>query len=106
MEMDIKNLLGKRIKELRKTQSLTQEKLSEKIGIDTVSLCNIERGKYFPSADTLDRIIEALQIKPSELFECEHLQDTNILISEINNILLLHPERVSEFYKILTAMIK
>ena len=33
--MNIKKLLGKRIKELRKNKGITQEALSEKAGIDS-----------------------------------------------------------------------
>ena len=41
----IKNLFGKRIKELRKERSLTQERLAELIGIDTRNLIKIENGE-------------------------------------------------------------
>lgn len=38
---NIKNLLGKRIKEIRKRRGLTQEKLAELAGIEIPSLSNI-----------------------------------------------------------------
>ena len=39
--MNIKKLLGKRIKELRKNKGITQEALSEKAGIDSKHLSRI-----------------------------------------------------------------
>ena len=44
-----KELLGGRIKELRKLKGLSQEKLSEKINIDPKHLSRIEVGRGFPS---------------------------------------------------------
>lgn len=46
--MNIKKLLGKRIKELRKNKGITQEALSEKAGIDSKHLSRIECGVNFP----------------------------------------------------------
>ena len=96
--MNIKQLLGKRIKELRKRQKLTQEKLAECIGMDTVSLCNIENGKYYPTADNLEKIIQSLNTSLQELFYFEQHQN------EINNILEKHPEKLQDFYKIIKAL--
>ena len=54
--MNNKQLLGKRIKELRKAQGLTQEQLAELIDIETGSLSAIESGRHFPSLPTLEKI--------------------------------------------------
>lgn len=102
--MDIKKLLGKRIKELRKKQKLTQEKLAEAVNIDTVSLCNIENGKYYPTAENLDKIVKKLNSTPSELFKFEQHQETLDLKSEINIILDKNPEKMCDFYKIIKAL--
>lgn len=102
--MNIKQLLGKRIKELRKRQKLTQEKLAECIGMDTVSLCNIENGKYYPTADNLEKIIQSLHTSLQELFYFEQHQNDKDLKQEINNILEKHPEKLQDFYKIIKAL--
>jgi len=47
-----KELLGSRIKEIRKLRRLSQEELSEKINIDPKHLSRIEVGRGFPSLDT------------------------------------------------------
>ena len=83
----LKEKLGKRIQEIRKSKNLTQEKLAEMIGIDTPNLSNIERGKRFVSSETLEKIIKSLNVKEKDLFDFEHIKSKNELINSINNIL-------------------
>ena len=83
----LKEKLGKRIQEIRKSKKLTQEKLAEMIGIDTPNLSNIERGKRFVSSDTLEKIIKSLNVKEKDLFDFEHIKSKNELIKSINKIL-------------------
>ncbi len=70
--MNKKELLGKRVKELRKAKGLTQEKLSEQLNIDPKQLSRIEVGKSFPSFDTLENLSRVLEVEMKELFEFEH----------------------------------
>ena len=51
--LEIKKLLGQRIKELRTGKGLTQEQLTEKLNIGQRTLSKIERGNAFVSAETL-----------------------------------------------------
>ena len=51
----LKKKLGARIQYLRKQQKLTQENLAEKVGMDTPNLSNIECGKRFMTAETLEK---------------------------------------------------
>lgn len=81
--MNIRILLGKQIKKIRKSRKLTQEKLAEYVGLDVSSISNIENGKYYPTADNLDKILNALHIKPSELFSFEDKKNIDILIDEM-----------------------
>ena len=60
--MDIKKLLGKRIKEVRKSKGLTQEQVAEIIGMEPASLSNIENGRYYPTSDNLEKIINVLGV--------------------------------------------
>ncbi|MBO5435244.1 helix-turn-helix transcriptional regulator [bacterium] len=103
--MDIKKKIGKRIKEVRKSRGLSQEKLSEMVDIAQNSLSYIENGDNFFTAETLEKLIIALKIEPQELFNFGHLKNNNELLSEINTLLNKNPERIPEFYKILKAII-
>ncbi len=81
---DIKRLLGKRIKEIRKKRGLTQEKLAELSEIEIPSLSNIENGKNYPNHITLDKISKALNIRPFELYLFEYYKPKDELIKEMN----------------------
>ena len=65
-------LLGARIRELRKAQGLSQEQLSEVIGIDQKHMSRIELGKSYPSLDRLMRIAEVLKVPLPSLFDFAH----------------------------------
>jgi transcriptional regulator with XRE-family HTH domain len=67
-----KELLGSRIKELRKLRGLSQERLSEKVGIDPKHLSRIEVGRGFPSLDTLERLANVLNVELKDFFEFAH----------------------------------
>ncbi len=85
--MDIKVLLGKRIQELRKAKNFTQEYMAELMGIETASLSNIERGKYYPTAENLNKILLILSVEPDELFCFRHLAPYQDLLREMTEAL-------------------
>ncbi len=103
--MDIKQKIGRRIKELRKSKKLSQEKLSEMVDIAQNSLSYIETGDNFFTAETLEKLISALDIEPQELFDFGHFKTNDELLKEINLILSKNPEKIPEFYKILKAIV-
>ena len=51
-----KILFGKRIKYFRELKNFTQEYLAELANIEQSSLSNIERGRVYPSVETLCRL--------------------------------------------------
>jgi transcriptional regulator with XRE-family HTH domain len=82
-----KELLGARIKELRKAKGLSQEELSEKVGIDSKHLSRIEVGKSYPSLDTLERIANALNVEIKDLFEFMHQVRSKELTDNVSKLL-------------------
>lgn len=68
---DITIYLGKRIRELRKQQSISQEELGFKAGISAAHLGQIERALKNPTIETVDRIAAALGVSLGELFSEE-----------------------------------
>jgi len=95
----IKQLLGKRIKEIRKSKKLTQEQLAEYVGIETSSISNIENGRYFPTAENLDKIMQILQIMPIELFIAEHNEEQNVLIEKLVSAMCKDKKLTKLMYK-------
>ena len=62
------NLVGSRIRELRKGRHLTQTELSEKIGIAQSDLSRMEQGEYKVGLDTLFKILQVFDLKMGEFF--------------------------------------
>lgn len=60
--------MGKVIGKVRKQKRKSQEVLSGLAGIDRTHLSKIESGQHSASVETLWKIAEALEIRPSELF--------------------------------------
>ncbi|MDO5436753.1 MAG: helix-turn-helix transcriptional regulator [bacterium] len=98
----LKEKLGARIQEIRKSKKLTQEKLAEKIGLDTPNLSNIERGKRFVTAETLENIIKALEVTEKELFDFNHMQTREEIINEINQMLAQADDSdITSYYRLM-----
>lgn len=104
--MDKKKLLGKRLRELRKRKSITQERLSELIDVDPTTISNIENGKNYPAMNNLVNIVDVLGISFVEVFDFEHKGASDNLVDEIIDIMHKNPESVELFYKIIKAIVK
>lgn len=81
----LKQKLGARIQEIRKSKNLTQEVLAEKIDMDKPNLSNIECGKRFMTAETLEKLAGALEVEEKELFNFGHIKNRDELINLLNN---------------------
>ena len=80
---EMMKILGKRIKELRQRKGLTQEQLAEMIDVGERNLSKIECGNNFVTAETLSKIITALEVEPTELFNFKHLDEKEELKKEL-----------------------
>jgi len=69
-----KELLGARIKEIRKERQLSQERLAEKVGVEPKQISRIEGSKSSPSMETLEAIARELQVEMKDLLDYQHLQ--------------------------------
>lgn len=105
--MNIKKQLGAKIKRLRQNRGLTQEQLAEKIDIATRTLCGIENGENFLTAETLEKIMAVLKVSSTELFAFDHLKPQEELIDEIVNDLhnIKDREKIETIYKLIKATI-
>jgi transcriptional regulator with XRE-family HTH domain len=76
---EVKKMIGRRIKELRKENLITQKELAEKIGIETKYLSAVEVGRSSPSMATLTQLASNLNVRVKDIFIYDDL-------SEIENI--------------------
>lgn len=103
--MNIKKKFGKRLKELRLSKGLTQEKLAEDIKMSAKSLSQIELGNNFVSSETLEELCAALNATPKILFDFEYVDEQPIdLLDDIIKRLESNPNRLKELHKILIAL--
>ena len=68
MKESIPQLFGRNVQKYRKIKNLTQEQLSEKLGISQKHLSIIETGSQFASASLIERICTELEVSPADLF--------------------------------------
>ena len=102
----MKELLGRRIKELRTKKRLTQEQLAEMVGMGERNLSKIECGINFVSAETLEKISIALDVLPKDLFDFNHLKDENIRKNELITAISSNKIDVDLLYRIYQSIKK
>lgn len=66
--MDIKVQIGERIKELRDAKNLSQQDLANAADMERSFITHIETGKRNISVDTLQKVLEALEISFTDFF--------------------------------------
>lgn len=105
--MSIKKQLGLKIKRMRQKRGYTQEQLAERIGIATRTLSGIEIGENFVTAETLEKVLDILDVTGSELFAFDHLKPRQELVDEIISDLqeIKDREKIETIYKIVKATI-
>jgi transcriptional regulator with XRE-family HTH domain len=62
-------LVGRKIRQLRKQHKLTQTELSGRIGIQQSDLSRMEKGEYRVRLDTLFRILAEFEMSMGEFFD-------------------------------------
>ena len=101
-----KILLGKRIKELRKSRNMTQPELAEKISVDPKYISRLETGTSTPSLDTLHNIADALCVEIAEIFTFSYMKDREELIFQIlNKLKTTNSKNVKIIYNITNAIV-
>ena len=66
--MDIKLLVGKRVKELRNKLGISQEELADLAGLDRTYVTSVECGRRNISIVNIEKLAKALKVSLSEFF--------------------------------------
>ena len=66
--MDIKLLVGKRVKELRNRLGISQEELADLAGLDRTYITSVECGKRNISIVNIEKLATALNVTLAEFF--------------------------------------
>ena len=73
--MDFKLLVGEQVRKVRRLRGMTQERLAEQSGLSLSYVSDVERSQRNISLESLGKIIDALGIKPAQLFEDDGIPD-------------------------------
>lgn len=68
MKEEVLILFGKKVRELRITNELSQEALAEKSGLHRNYVGMVERGERNPSLINIDKLAKALNVNLFEIF--------------------------------------
>lgn len=92
--MDVKNTVGKRVKDARNEAGYSQEKLAELVGLSVTSISRLETGKQMVSLEKLIEIEEQLNIG-IEAFLIDFVKTKNLFSDEKDCEILLLLRRCS-----------
>ena len=98
--MNTKKLLGQRIKELRKSQNITQEQLAELVNVEPTTISNIECGRNYPNLATLEKVLNVLKSDFLEVFDFQHFDNKATLVQKIKKYIdKAEPKEIEFLYK-------
>ena len=105
--MDLKQMIGARIKEIRTKRGITQDQLSERMEINPKYLSSIERGKENPTLNTLINLSQSLDVNMDDLFSFVEIEDPDKRKSLIISLLdEANDEQLKLAFKILSVIIR
>ncbi len=91
---DIKKLLGAKISQIRKEKGFSQIQFAEMLGLSTNALSIIETGNGFLTAETLEKILEKLELEPDELFSFGGIKsDEELYLNILKNLETIKSDR-------------
>lgn len=108
---DLKKLIGEKIRSIRNKKNLTLLQLSQITGQQTSYLTEVELGKRNLSIDSLEKIMDALNIKPGNLLDFREIDSQEF---ETRTVLEVHyqfllgkkSEDVKMIHKVTTEIFK
>lgn len=70
--MRSREVVARNVRALRTRLGMSQEALAHVTGLDRTYISSLERCRYAVTVDVLDRVAEALCVRPVELLTPEH----------------------------------
>lgn len=104
--MKYQKLINENIKQLRLSENLTQEEFAEKIGISIQGLSNIERNRYQPNSETIDKICKVFDLSPIELLTIKNSTNKDIITNITALLSQCSTPKLKKIYDILYKLVK
>ena len=100
-------IVGERLKKARLDKKLTQENLSEQLGISVAFLSKVERGNSHVNLKRLSQICDILGVTDGYILNGSSSTSQDYLSSEFNDILAkASPEKQKLIYKIAKVIVE
>lgn len=101
------SIIGKRLKEARKNKGLTQDQLSEKMGVSIAYLSKVETGKIHINLERLSQICGILEVTEGKILNGVSNYSEKYLHSEFYDLLKKCSTKEQKLaYNILQCIIK
>ena len=101
------SIIGKRIKQIRKKKGLTQDQLSEKMGVSIAYLSKVETGKIHINLERLSQICNFLEVTEGEILNGVASHSERYLGSEFNELLRkCSPQEQKLIYRIVQVILE
>lgn len=101
------DVIGERLKACRIKKGITQEVLSEKLGVSVAFLSRIERGSSHINLTRLTQICEILDITEGEILNGVSTNSKHYLNTEFSSLLKnCPPEKLKLIYRVTKAIIE
>jgi transcriptional regulator with XRE-family HTH domain len=88
-------LVGRKIRQLRRQRKLTQVELAERIGIHQSDLSRMEQGEYKVGLDTLLKILQTFDLSIGDFFEESQRQES--VVSKYRSLSAAAQKEVESF---------
>lgn len=69
MRTRLVEILGRNVRRLRKERGLSQEALTDEVGLAVTYIGQIERGQRNPTLDVVERLAKVLGVNPLDFFQ-------------------------------------
>lgn len=106
--MDLKAKIGQKLKYLRTSADLSQEKLAEYLGVHIQAIGKVETGKIFISEKVLERACKYFNVKPKYFFDFEEnklrLSDEERINDITEKLRKSRPTLIKQIYKIVNVL--
>ncbi len=96
-----KDSFGRKLKQIRKSKNLTQEKLAELAGVNEKHISKIETGVYFPTYSTLSKILNALEMSIEDIelaYNSIKFTDSPFYVKALQILNSAESEQEQEYY--------
>ena len=88
-------LVGRKIRQIRRQRKLTQVELAQKVGIHQSDLSRMEQGEYKVGLDTLIKILGSFDLTIGEFFE--ESERTGTIVNKLKSLSQTAQKEVEDF---------